>query len=72
MGWASRANPCSPDGKAEYDAAEAQMRQFVSQFRTRETFEAYCDRADLTTSERIYLETLLPPHLRVDAGEVMQ
>lgn len=66
MGWAARANPRSTEGRSPMDADIAQIRQFVSQFRTRAAFEAYCERAELTASERIYLETLLPAHLTVD------
>ncbi len=46
---------------------KADLRAFVGQFKTRATFEAYCDTAQLTASERIYLETLIPAHLTVDA-----
>ena len=67
MGWAARANPRSAEGGSEMDADIAQIRQFLAQFRTRAAFEAYCDRANVTPSERIYLETLIPAHLTVDA-----
>jgi hypothetical protein len=66
MGWAAKANPRSTDGKTERDATIAQIRDFLTQFTTRERFEAYCDTAHLTASERVYLETLLPAHLTVD------
>lgn len=66
MGYASRANPRSYDGdKAARAVMEARLVRFCDAFGTREQYEDYLTKANVTDTERAYLESLLPERLKV-------
>lgn len=63
MGWGSRTNPRSADGKSERTATERLFQDMAETFATRDDYEAYLDAAGCSNSERIYLEQFLPARL---------
>lgn len=70
MGWASKLNPRSPDGKSERQAINALLTRFGESFATRQEYEAACDLAGVTDEERCYMESLLPAHLTYSAVKI--
>lgn len=65
MGWAARLNPRSlSGGKAPTEVYHALLSRFAEFSKSRAEFDAYCESANLTESERAYLAQFLPPALR--------
>lgn len=69
MGHAARCNPRSFDGgKSERDVLDARLDRFCAFFTTRAQYEAYLTKANVSDSERAYLEARLPERLRVQGS----
>jgi hypothetical protein len=68
MGYASRVNPRSADGKCERDALNARLDRFFEAFATRADYEYYLNRAKVTADEWAYLEARIPDRLRLVAS----
>lgn len=65
MGWGSRANPRTLDGKDERDALNARIDRMFTFFATRADYEHYLKNAKVTAEEWAYLEERLPDRLRL-------
>jgi hypothetical protein len=70
MGHEARLNPRSLDGGTpEAVVLDALFSRFAEAFATRQEYETYLSRANVTDRERGYLEPLLPARLR-EGGRV--
>ena len=65
MGWEARLNPRShSSGRSEREQLEARVQRFCEFFQSREEFEGYLEGRNITSAEKAYLESHLPPRLQ--------